>query len=1278
MKKVNDVMRLQALVDNKNVIITEATIREALRLDDAESIYCLPTEEIFTELSRMGYEKPSTKLTFDKAFFSPQWKFCIHTILQCMSAKRTSWNEFNSSMASTVICLSTGRKFNFSKYIFDSLVRNMDSSTKFYMVGKGFYRVDTPLFEGMIVAQQDDDVANEGVASVAVDYVPAAIDEPYIPSPTPTTQPPPPSQDLPSTSQVLPIPCPSPIAQQPSPQQQPQPSHDAEISMNLFHILLETWGIIVNIDANEDVTLKDVAGAAKDVADVEKDAEIEEIADVQGRQPTELKEVVEVVTTAKLRTEVVTAASDTITAATTLITVAILTTAPSAARRRKGVVIEQVQRKEKEDNVVMRYQALKRKPQIEAQARKNMMIYLRNMAGFKMDYFKGMSYDDIRPIFKKKFNSNMDFLEKTKEQMEKEDNKALKRASESQAEKATKKQKLDEEVEELKKHLQIVPNDEDGVYTEATPLAHKVPVVDYEIYTENNKPCYKIIRADGSPQLFLSFLSLLRNFDREDLEIYTIEAGATTIMIAKLPILNPGKYDLWLMRIEQYFLMTDYSLWEVIKNGNKVLTKPVGLSEQTYEPTTIEEKQDRRNEMKARGTMLMALPNKDQLKFHSYQDAKLLMEAIEKRYGGNKESKKDHQTQIKNPQNMAFVSSNSTSSTSEADTTASGVSTTHTQEEIPKSFINSSDLLEKQTNRLTKGYHEVPPPLTWNYMPPKCDLRLIDEHFKSESMDVSTVSSSVDKTVKTVDITHKGVLSTKEPKSVMKNNFGPPIIEDWHSDDDSEEELSPTVEDVRPIRNNSNKVNHKKIANKFTFPHPNRGFVPQAVLTRSTKINTAAASVNTADNIYSVDLKSVVPIRDLTYLFAKVTLVESNLWHRRLGYINFKTMNKLVYRNLVRGLPSKIFQNDNSYVACHKGKQHKASYKAKLVNAISKSLHMLHMDLFGPINVKSLMKRSYCLVITDDFSRFYWVFFLATKNETSRILKTFIKGIENQLDCKVKDIRSDNETEFKNSVMTQFCDDKGIKRKYSVARTPQQNRVAERRNRTLIEAAKTMALVTNPHNKTPYELIRGIPLLIDFIKPFGCPITILNTRDSLGKFEGKADEGYFVGYSVVRNGPDWLFDIDSLIISMNYVPVVTRNQTNGIAGTKEKLVAGQDEKKKELEQEYIMIPICTTGPLLSQDAKDSAEDARKKAPKVDASEASDNGRQDNQVSRSKDGNLFQQDRQTEHNNSTNDINIVSSPVSTAGPLFVNAASQIPLNAVGSSASTNVFEEHSFK
>nr|GFD06990.1 hypothetical protein [Tanacetum cinerariifolium] len=145
-----------------------------------------------------------------------------------------------------------------------------------------------------------------------------------------------------------------------------------------------------------------------------------------------------------------------------------------------------------------------------------MIVYLKNVAGFKMDYFKGMSYDDIRPIFERYFDSNMGFLLKTKEQIKEEESRALKRINET--EKEAKRQKLDEEVEELKRHLQIVPNEDDDVYTEATSLSRKVPIIGYEIIEQNNKTYYKIIRADGTHQLYISFLTLLRNFDKEDSE----------------------------------------------------------------------------------------------------------------------------------------------------------------------------------------------------------------------------------------------------------------------------------------------------------------------------------------------------------------------------------------------------------------------------------------------------------------------------------------------------------------------------------------------------------------------------------------------------------------------------------------------------------------------------------------------------------------------------------------------------------------------------------------
>ncbi|GJW88577.1 hypothetical protein Tco_0163917 [Tanacetum coccineum] len=152
-KTVNGEVQLQALVDKKKVIITESTIRRDLQLEDANGVDCLPNAAIFEQLTLMGYEKLSQKLTFYKAFFSPQWKFLIHTILQCLSAKTIAWNEFSSTMASAIICLATNQKFNFSKYILDNMVKNVDSMIFGNMKreGKGFSRRVTPLFQTMMV-----------------------------------------------------------------------------------------------------------------------------------------------------------------------------------------------------------------------------------------------------------------------------------------------------------------------------------------------------------------------------------------------------------------------------------------------------------------------------------------------------------------------------------------------------------------------------------------------------------------------------------------------------------------------------------------------------------------------------------------------------------------------------------------------------------------------------------------------------------------------------------------------------------------------------------------------------------------------------------------------------------------------------------------------------------------------------------------------------------------------------------------------------------------------
>ncbi|GJU30866.1 putative ribonuclease H-like domain-containing protein [Tanacetum coccineum] len=382
------------------------------------------------------------------------------------------------------------------------------------------------------------------------------------------------------------------------------------------------------------------------------------------------------------------------------------------------------------------------------------------------------------------------------------------------------------------------------------------------------------------------------------------------------------------------------------------------------------------------------------------------------------------------------------------------------------------------------------------------------------------------------------------------------------------------------------------------------------------------------NNMYSIDLKNTIPKRGLTCLFVKATSDESKLWHRRIGHINFKTMNKLVKGNLVRGLPSKRFEIHQTCVACQKGKQHRASCNSKT---------------------------------------------------------SFITGVENLIDQRVKVIRCDNGTEFKNKEMNQFCKRKGIKREFSVARTPQQNRVAERKNRTLIEAARTMladsklpttfwaeavntacyvqnrVLVTKPHNKTPYELFLGRKPALGFMRPFGCPVTILNTIDHLGKFDGKADEGFFVGYSInskafrvfnsrtriveenlhvyfsenkpniAGSGPNWLFDIDALTKLMNYKPVVIGNQHNGNAGTK----ACDDAGKARME---------TSSP--DAGFKPSGDDEKKVTEEP--------GKEDGDSS--KDGKSYDQEKEDNVNitntvnaASTNEVNVVDAKTSIELP-----------------------------
>nr|GEW02568.1 ribonuclease H-like domain-containing protein [Tanacetum cinerariifolium] len=528
--QVNDVTRLQALMDKKKVVITEATIRDVLRLDDAKE-YTSPalTQKVFANMRRVG-----------KGFSRVETPLFEGMIMKQQVAEGDD-DEVNDGGVPAAGNAAEG----------DVSAVNDEVPTANEEPSIPSPTPPTPPpqpYQDIPSTSQDAGIPMNLLQEVMDTYTTLKRRVEHL--------------ELDKIAQALEI---TKLKQRVKKLerrnkvkvlklrrlQKVETTQRIDTSDDTVMDYVSNQGrVITEMDKDVDVVLEE----AKEIPDKANDVQVN--ADLQGKtaesqaeiykinlehankvlsmqedesEPAESQEVLDVVTTAKIITEVVTAASETITAASTNITTTeaqvpatTLTASPSRvivapSRRRKRVVIrdpeefttpstiipaetkskdkevklnrnidwdeviDHVNKKVKEDNAVKRYQAIKRKPQTEAQARKNMMIYLRNVAGYKMDYFKGMSYNDICPVFEKYFDLTVAFLQKTKEQMDEEDSRALKRLNETPAEKVVKRQNLNEEVEELKRHLQIVPNDDDDVLTEATPLARKVPVVDYEI-----------------------------------------------------------------------------------------------------------------------------------------------------------------------------------------------------------------------------------------------------------------------------------------------------------------------------------------------------------------------------------------------------------------------------------------------------------------------------------------------------------------------------------------------------------------------------------------------------------------------------------------------------------------------------------------------------------------------------------------------------------------------------------------------------------------------------
>ncbi|GJZ20857.1 ribonuclease H-like domain-containing protein [Tanacetum coccineum] len=482
--------------------------------------------------------------------------------------------------------------------------------------------------------------------------------------------------------------------------------------------------------------------------------------------------------------------------------------------------------------------------------------------------------------------------------------------------------------------------------------------------------------------------------------------------------------------------------------------------------------------------------------------------------------------------------------------------------------------------------------------------------------------------------------------------------------------------EVRPVWNNAQRVNHQ---NKLTHPHPKRNFVPKAVATKSglvpvnaTKQSSprAATSISTARQVNTAVSKPIVnaasPIKyyyfkahsPLRRPFNQKSAAKTNNFNEKVytAKVNIVTTARpeVVVSN-AKGKRENVVKSSACWIWRPTGKvidhisKDSGSHMPKrfdYVDPQGKLKHMIRNKSYltyyqdidggfvafagspkrgkitrkgkirtGKLDFEDLLDESQVLLKVPRHDNLY-----------SFDLKNVVPSRENQINHKVKIIRCDNGTEFKNNDMNQFYGMKEIKKEFSVAKIPQQNRVVERKNLTLIEEVRTMladslllttfwakavntacyvhnrVLVTKPYNKTPYELLLGIPPSISFMRPFGCPVTILNTLYPLGKFDGKADDGFLVGYSInskafrvfntrtrkveenlhinflenkpnfAGSGPEWIFDIDSLTKSMNYESVTIGNQTNSSAGIETSVNAGQAGQEKSSDHEYCEVP----------------------------------------------------------------------------------------------------------
>ncbi|GJU39964.1 ribonuclease H-like domain-containing protein [Tanacetum coccineum] len=641
---------------------------------------------------------------------------------------------------------------------------------------------------------------------------------------------------------------------------------------------------------------------------------------------------------------------------------------------------------------------------------------------------------------------------------------------------------------------------------------------------------------------------------------------AQTTTTAKLPILKQGEYDMWRLRIEQYFQVQDYALWDVIENGNsfkpaaQTTTNADGTSTSLIPgPVTTEEKVQKKNDVKARSMLLMALPNEHLMTFNQYKDAKTLFAAIQTRFGGNEATKKTQKTLLK---------------------------------QMYENFsAPSTESLDSIFNRLQKIVSQ---------------LAILGENISQEDLNLKFLRS-----LPSEWNTHVVVWRNKPDLDTM-------------SFDDLYNNFKIVEQEVKGTASSSSSSSSQNMAFVSSPSSTNEVNTAYGVSTANTQVSPASTQVSTA----STQVSTANLSDDTVYAFLASQPNGSQLVYEDLEQIHEDDIEEmdLKWQLALLSMRTRSAEDLGNQESRDWNKDNSISTRRNwlflppnpdLSNSGLEEFQQSEFEAYGPKTSKNFSEDTSNevgeshdallveeLVLDDKLMLFKASACLGCRptkrNSASITFKRHNYGHPQKEDQGYvdSDLKAHEQKHILSSDYKEFDGD----------------------ILPLGRSLKEEELRVKGHSKTPYELFRGRTPSLSFMKPFGCHVTILNTLDYLGMFDGKSDEGFFVGYSInskafrvynirtrkveenlhirfledkpiiAGDGPKWLFDIECVLTkSMNYVPVVAGTNSNDFVRIEESIGAGHSNKETGSSQDYILMPLWKDGSLFDSSSKNASK-----------------------------------------------------------------------------------------